>query len=248
MKSVEKKVAIITGGSRGIGLCISELLLKKNYRVVILDLAIDEVSKHLEKEIKEKNVLAIRTDITKSVDVTNSFAKVIDNFERIDVLVNNAGINAIKNFFEENEEDWYKVIEVNLNGVFLCCKAAIPKMIQNKYGRIVNISSMSGLKSSIFSSTGYCASKAGVIGFSRCLAIQVAKYNIRVNCIAPCTTETPMIAHLDSKVKSDYIASVPLGRIGKPMDIAQAVYFLISNQSDFITGETLNLNGGLFMK
>ncbi|MHB8278156.1 MAG: SDR family NAD(P)-dependent oxidoreductase [Candidatus Humimicrobiaceae bacterium] len=148
------------------GLCISEFLLKKNYKVVILDIAVVEVLKHLEKEIKEKNVLVIKADITKSTEVNNAFNKVIDNFKKIDVLVNNAGINAIKNFFEENDEDWHKVIDVNLNGVFLCCKAAIPKMIQNKYGRIVNISSMSSLKSSVFSSTGYCASKAGVIGLS----------------------------------------------------------------------------------
>lgn len=248
MSAYEKMVAVVTGGSRGIGLCITEYLLEKGYKVAVLDLAINNLSDSLKNRIDKKDALMIKTDITKWDSVNNAFDTIIKEFSKVDVLINNAGICILKDFFNESADDWNKVMDVNLNGVYLCCKAAVPLMISNKYGRIVNVSSMSGLKSSIFSSSAYCASKAGVIGFSRCLAAQVAKYKIRVNNVAPCTTESPMITDLDSQVKADYIASVPLGRIGEPIDIAHAVYFLISEQSDFITGETININGGLFMK
>ncbi len=243
-----KKVCVVTGGNSGIGLFISEYLLKKGYKIIILDINIDNFSKKLKKEIVAKDALALKTDITNYLEVKNSIKRIVEEFGTISYLVNNAGILSDKSFFNETEEDWKNVIDINLNGVFLCSKAVIPVMVKNKFGRIVNISSLSGLKSSIFSSSAYCASKAGVIGFSRCLAHQTAKYNIRVNCIAPCTTESPMISQLDKKVKEDYIKSVPLGRIAKPSDIAHAVYFLLSEKSDFITGETINLSGGLLMR
>lgn len=243
-----KKVCVVTGGNSGIGLFISEYLLKKGYKIIILDINIDNFSKKLKKEIVAKDALALKTDITNYLEVKNSIKRIVEEFGTISYLVNNAGILSDKSFFNETEEDWKNVIDINLNGVFLCSKAVIPVMVKNKFGRIVNISSLSGLKSSIFSSSAYCASKAGVIGFSRCLAHQTAKYNIRVNCIAPCTTESPMISQLDKKVKEDYIKSVPLGRIAKPSDIAHAVYFLLSENSDFITGETINLSGGLLMR
>jgi len=243
-----KRVCVVTGGNRGIGLFLSEYLLKKDYKIAILDINTENFSEKLKKDIKAKNALALKTDITKYSEIIISVKKIIEKFGAITDLVNNAGVLSIKPFFDETEEDWRTLIEVNLNGVFLCCKAVVPIMVKNKSGRIVNISSISGLKGSIYSSSAYCASKAGVIGFSRCLAAQVAKYNIRVNCIAPCTTESPMISILDKKVKEDYIKSVPLGRIAKPSDIAHAVHFLLCDNSDFITGETINLNGGLLMK
>jgi len=243
-----KGVCVVTGGNSGIGLFTSEYLLKNGYKIAILDIKIDNFSKKLKKKIADKDALALKTDITNHLEVKNSIKKIVKEFGTIGYLVNNAGILSGKSFFDETEEDWNNVIDVNLNSVFLCSKAVIQIMVKNKFGRIVNMSSISGLKSSIFSSSAYCASKAGIIGFSRCLAQQTAKYNIRVNCIAPCTTESPMISQLDKKVKEDYIKSVPLGRIAKPSDIAHAVYFLLSENSDFITGETINLSGGLLMR
>lgn len=243
-----KRVCVITGGNRGIGFYISEYLLKKGYKITILDINIDNFSGKLKKEIAAKNAMALKTDITNYLEIQSSIKRIVEEFGTIGYLVNNAGILSAKPFLEETEEDWKNVIDVNLNGVFLCSKAVIPNMIKNKFGRVVNMSSLSGLKSSVFSSSAYCASKAGIIGFSRCLALQTAKYNIRVNCIAPCTTDSPMIAQLDKKIKEDYIKSVPLGRIAKPSDIAHAVYFLLSDNSDFITGETINLSGGLLMR
>ena len=243
-----KRICVVTGGNSGIGFFTSEFLLKKGYKVAIFDINIDNFSEKLKKEIAAKDALALKTDITNYLEIKNSIKKIVEEFGSITDLVNNAGILSDKSFFDETEEDWKNVIDVNLNSVFLCSKAVIPVMVKNKFGRIVNISSLSGLKSSIFSSSAYCASKAGIIGFSRCLAHQTAKYNVRVNCIAPCTTESPMISQLDKEVKEDYIKSVPLGRIAKPSDIAHAVYFLLNDSSDFITGETLNLSGGLLMR
>jgi 3-oxoacyl-[acyl-carrier protein] reductase len=248
MKSENSNLCIVTGGSGGIGMAISEYLMQKGYRIAVLDKYIDKANEKFKKEIGDNQFLALVTDITKLQDVNNNVEVIIKKFGSIGSLINNAGVVVSKQFLDETRSEWDFVIDVNLNGVFNCCKAVVPHMIDNKFGRIVNISSLSGQKSSVYSSSAYCASKAGVIGFSRCLASQVAKNNIRVNCVAPCTTESPMIADLDSKIKEDYIKSVPLGRIANPMDIAYCVYFLISDFSDFITGETINLNGGLLMK
>lgn len=244
----DKRICIVTGGNRGIGLYISEYLLKKDFKIAILDIDIDNSSKRFKEEIKLKNVMVLKTNITKYLEIKNSIKIIVEELGTITDLVNNAGILSTKPFIDETEEDWKSLIDINLNSVFLCCKAVVPIMVKNKFGRIVNISSLSGIKSSIYSSSAYCASKAGIIGFGRCLASQTAKYNIRVNSIAPCTTESPMISDLDEKVKEDYIKSIPLGRIAKPSDIAHAVHFLLSNCSDFITGETINLSGGLLMR
>jgi len=243
-----KRVCIVTGGNSGIGLNISEYLLKKSYKISILDINIDNFSEKLKEEIDAKNALVLKTDVTNFLEIRNSIEKIVEEFGVVTDLVNNAGILSSKSFFNETEKDWKTLIDVNLNGVFLCCKAVIPVMIKNRFGRIVNISSLSGLKNSIYSSTAYCASKAGIIGFSRSLASQTAKYNIRVNCVAPCTTESPMISSLDKEIIEDYIKNIPLGRIAKPSDVAHAVYFLLSDNSDFITGETINLSGGLLMR
>jgi 3-oxoacyl-[acyl-carrier protein] reductase len=247
MKKIKKQICVVTGGARGIGYSIYEHLLEKAYKVVILDIFTDEVIKKAKREIEKGNLMVLKTDISCSESVDKSFTIIKEKFGTVDVLVNNAGIVYTRNFIEESEEDWDKVVAINLKGVFLCSKAAIPGMISQKYGRIVNISSVSALKPSIYSCSAYCASKAGVIGFSRCLASQVVKYNIRVNCVAPCTANTPMIDNLEKDVKEDYIKKVPIGRLARPIDIAHAVFFLISEQSDFITGETINVNGGIFM-
>lgn len=244
----KKRICIVTGGNRGIGLFISEYLLKIGYNIAVLDIAIDNFLQRSKESIESGNAVAFKTDVTKYAEINNSVEKITEEMGEITDLVNNAGILSTKPFLEETEEDWKTMIDVNLNGVFLCCKAVIPLMIKNKFGRIVNISSLSGIKSSIYSSTAYCASKAGIIGFSRCLASQTAKYNIRINSVAPCTAESPMISDLDEEILKNYIQSVPLGRIAKPLDIANAVHFLLSDRSDFMTGETINLSGGLLMR
>lgn len=248
MLKEQNKICVVTGGASGIGLSISQLLIKKNYRVAILDIATDNANKLFNKEIQEKKVLTLKTDISKFIEVNDSFNTIGNDFGSVDILINNAGINFSCKFVDESEENWDKVININLKSVYLCCKAAIPTMIGKRFGRIVNMSSISGLKPSVFSSSAYCASKAGIIGFSRCLASQMAKYNIRVNCVAPGVIETPMVKDLVSdELKNDFKKSTPMGRLGSPDDIANTVYFLISDSSDFITGETISVNGGLFM-
>jgi 3-oxoacyl-[acyl-carrier protein] reductase len=248
MKSKEARICAVTGVASGIGLSIAEYLCKNDYKVGVVDLKVDSLYTHFKNEIDSKNIVAAKADITSRKEVNNAFDMIVNEFGIVDVLINSAGVLVMKNFLDENENDWDSVVNVNLKGVYLCCKAVVPGMVKNNFGRIVSISSISGLKQAVFSSTGYCASKAGIIGFSRCLAAQLAGYNIRVNCIAPSTTETPMIDTLDEKTKSDYKQSVPLGRLAKPEDIAYAVDFLISDRSDYITGETLNVSGGLLMR
>jgi 3-oxoacyl-[acyl-carrier protein] reductase len=248
MKKERSRICVVTGGSSGIGLSIADYLCRNNYKVGILDLQVDTLYKHFKNEMGENSIVAVKADITRWQEVKNAFDIIVDKFSGVDVLVNSAGVLSMKNFLDENEDDWDRVVNVNLKGVFLCCRAVIPGMVKNNFGRIVSISSISGLKQAVFSSTGYCASKAGIIGFSRCLAAQLARYNIRVNCIAPSTVETPMIDKLDATIKRNYKKSVPLGRLAKPGDIVYAVDYLISDRSDYITGETLNISGGLLMR
>jgi len=248
MKNEDNRVCAVTGGASGIGLSIAGYLCKNDYKVGVVDLKVDSLHSNFTGEIESGNMVAANADITRWDEVKKAFDVIINEFGRVDVLINSAGVLVMKNFLDENEDDWDSVVDVNLKGVYLCCKAVVPGMVKNNFGRIVSISSISGLKQAVFSSTGYCASKAGIIGFSRCLAAQLAGYNIRVNCVAPSTTETPMIDRLDEKTKSDYKQSVPLGRLAKPEDIAYAVDFLISDRSDYITGETLNVSGGLLMR
>ena len=247
MVSKTKKTCVVTGGASGIGFATSRLLLKRGYRVAILDINIENMAGLLEKE-KNNNLLILKADITSSQEVNSSFSVIIDKFKGIDILVNCAGLYSIENILDESEIDWDRVIDVNLKGTFLCCKKTIPLMIQNQFGIIVNVSSISGKKQSLFASSAYCASKAGIIGFTRCLAYQVAKYNIRVNCVAPGITETNIIKILTDEQVKYVISTIPLGRMAKPIDVANAIYFLISDASNFITGETINVNGGSFME
>jgi 3-oxoacyl-[acyl-carrier protein] reductase len=248
MKNKGSRVCAVTGGASGIGLSIAEYLCGNGYKVGVVDLKVDSLYSHFKNELDSKNIVAAKADITSQKEVENAFDAIRNDLGGVDVLINSAGVLVMKNFLDENENDWDRVVNVNLKGAYLCCKAVVPGMIKNNFGRIVSISSISGLKQAVFSSTAYCASKAGIIGFSRCLAAQLAGNNIRVNCVAPSTTLTPMIDALDEKTKNDYKKAVPLGRLAKPEDIVYAVDFLISDRSDYITGETLNVNGGLLMR
>lgn len=250
---MENKVCIITGGAKGIGKAISRCLVLNGYRIVIFDIdlkAAIESKNEIEKECKIKNSIEIfegsaanSSDVKKMVDMS------LKKFNRIDALVNNAGLYGIGSIFDESEETWEKFLNINLKGTFLCCKVVLDYMKDKRCGKIVNISSISGKKQSIFACPSYCASKAGVIGLTRCIAAQVAKYNINVNCIAPSAVETELLfKNLTEDQLLKVKETIPLGRFGKPEDIAGAVKFLLSEESDFITGETINVNGGSFME
>jgi 3-oxoacyl-[acyl-carrier protein] reductase len=245
---LKDRVAIVTGGARGIGRAIATSFLKEGAKVAIIDSdkeRLETVKKEMGNESKE--VMVIPCDITKSSGVNGMVNQVHKKFGRIDILVNNAGIIRRGTIETVTEEDWDRVIEVNLKGTFNCCKAVAGIMKERGYGKIVNVSSIAGKMGDITSAPGYGPSKAGVDALTKTLARQLAQYGINVNAVSPHAIETEMSAQWSEERRKEIIASIPLGRLGKPEDVANAVLFLASEEASFITGEILDVNGGALM-
>jgi 3-oxoacyl-[acyl-carrier protein] reductase len=242
------RVAIVTGGARGIGKAIALAFAREGARVVLVDVD-EEMLETLKNEIKKRKGVAIAAscDITKSAEVKAMVEKVQKAFGRVDILVNNAGIIRRGTIETITEEDWDKVIEVNLKGTFNCSKAVVETMKQQRYGKIINVSSIAGKMGDITSAPGYGPSKAGIDALTKTLARQLAQYGINVNGVAPHAIETEMSAQWSPERRKEIIASIPLGRLGKPEDVADAVLFLASDDASFITGEILDVNGGALM-
>ena len=242
------RVAIVTGGARGIGKAIVLGFLREGARVAIVDSDKERLDM-LRREIgtEKKEVKFIPCDITKSGEVNERVDHVRREFGRIDILINNAGIIRRGTIETVSEEDWDRVIEVNLKGTFNCCKAVAGIMKQQGYGKIVNVSSIAGKMGDITSAPGYGPSKAGMDALTKTLARQLAQYGINVNGVAPHAIETEMSAQWSPERRKEIIASIPLGRLGKPEDVAEAVLFLVSEEASFITGEILDVNGGALM-
>ena len=242
------RVAIVTGGARGIGKAIALTFLREGAKVAIIDFDKERLE-ILKKEIEKTKgeTIAISCDISKSSDVKEMVSQVQKSFGRIDILVNNAGIIRRGTIETVTEEDWDRVIEVNLKGTFNCCKAVAGVMKQQGYGKIVNVSSIAGKMGDITSAPGYGPSKAGVDALTKTLARQLAPYGINVNAVSPHAIETEMSAQWSEERRKEIIASIPLGRLGKPEDVANAVLFLASDEASFITGEILDVNGGALM-
>jgi 3-oxoacyl-[acyl-carrier protein] reductase len=250
--NLQDKICIVTGGAKGIGRSIVELFFEEGATVIIWDIDFDaaiDLKNNLENTKKCNNeILVEKVDVTISIEIKNAIDNILNRFGTIDILINNAGIYTISDdFINEDEVEWNRVININLKSVFLCSKIALPIMIKNRYGKIVNISSISGKKESIYASSSYVASKAGVIGLTKCIAARTAKYGINVNCVAPAIIDTTMNVILDNEKKEKAVKTIPLGRMGKPEDIANAVLFLVKDASSFITGETIDVNGGSLM-
>ncbi len=245
---LKDRVAIVTGGARGIGKAIALSFLREGAKVAIID-SDKERLEMLKKEMprEEKELTFIPCDITKSDNVKRMVDQVHQGFGRIDILVNNAGIIRRGTIETVTEEDWDRVIEVNLKGTFNCCKAVAGIMKQQRYGKIVNVSSIAGKVGDITSAPGYGPSKAGIDALTKTLARQLAQYGINVNSVAPHAIETEMSAQWSEERRKEIIASIPLGRLGKPEDVAKAVLFLASDDASFITGEILDVNGGALM-
>jgi 3-oxoacyl-[acyl-carrier protein] reductase len=238
------KSALITGSSRGIGRAIATYLANAGYSVVI-NYDKDEIaaSKTVD-EIRELGVevMAIKADVSWKEDAENLINRVIDEWGHIDVLVNNAGILPNPRKIEEiSDQEWERVMGINLKGAFYCSRAVVPHMKKRKSGNIVNISSVAGKEGGTVGAH-YAASKAGMIGLTKALAKELAPYNIRVNAVAPGPVDTDF---LPEELKNRLIKLSPLGRIAKPEEVAHAVLFLIENEH--ITGETVNVNGGRYM-
>jgi len=242
------KVAIVTGAGQGIGRMDALALAREGAKVVVLDVT-DKIY-DVEKEIAASGgeALALKCDVSNEKSVKTAVKKTLDRYRRIDILINNAGVlGAKKSCVEIEEEMWRKTISVNLGGLFFCCKAVLPAMIKQKKGKIINMASIVGWTAGGYNVVDYAASKGGVIGVTRALAVEVGQYGIAVNAIAPGTIETPMTVGKESdleKMAKNAEKYIPLGRIGEPEDVADLVVFLSSEESDYITGQVIILDGG----
>ncbi len=244
MGNVEGKVVIVTGGAQGIGKEIALLFGKEGAKVAIFDVNTDTLGMVQKEFEKEFEVATFCVDVTSLKDVEENVNKVIDKFSRVDILVNNAGITRDSIILRLSENDWDKVIQVNLKGAFNCIKAVVKGMVKQRYGRIINISSVIGIMGNP-GQTNYAASKAGLIGMTRTLAKELGSRNITVNAIAPGYIETQMTARLDEKIKEEMLSRIPLRRFGKPADVARTALFLASEGGDYINGQVIVVDGGL---
>lgn len=244
----EKKVAIITGGSRGIGKEIAKKFAKENYNLVINYVSEKTNTEELKKEFEAlgAEVLFIKTNVTSYEECEKMAKDAINKFGKIDVLVNNAGVTKDSLLLRMKEEDFDTVINVNLKGTFNVTKACIPYMMKKKSGKIVNISSVVGISGNS-GQANYAASKAGIIGFTKSVAKELASRNILANCVAPGYIATDMTNGLSDAVKESINNQIPLKRVGMPEEVAKAVYFLASEENSYITGQVVNVDGGMLI-
>ncbi len=249
MGMLEGAVVVITGAGRGIGRAIAEELGHGGARVVVNYSKSKEAAEDLVARLQQNGspeAVAIQADVSDAAQAANLIEETIKRFGRIDVLVNNAGINIDRSMKNLTPEDWDKVIKVDLSSYFYTVKAALPYFMQQKSGKIINISSLNGQTGS-FGQANYSAAKAGIIGFTKTAALELARSNVTVNAIAPGFIATEMFEAIPEKPKEAILARIPLGRAGTPQEVAHAVRYLIVD-GDYYTGETLSMNGGIYMQ
>ena len=244
MFDLEGKKALITGASGGIGKEIAKVLIEHNAEVCVSGRNYEELNA-LKKSLGKKCHL-VTCDLSKKDEIIELVKKADEFMGYIDILVNNAGITKDNIFLRMSENEWEDVLNVNLNSTFNILKLITKGMVKRKYGRIINISSVVGVTGGA-GQVNYSASKAGLIGLTKSLSQEIATRNITVNCIAPGFIETPMTEKLDDKRKDAILNSIPMNRIGNPKDLSSAIIFLASQESSYITGQTLHINGGLYM-
>jgi 3-oxoacyl-[acyl-carrier protein] reductase len=241
------RTALVTGAARGIGLAIAQTLGRQGAGVALVDVdweALEEAAQSVGVQ-----ALPIQADVSLLADVQRAVAMTVERLGGLDILVNNAGICPLSGFSEISEAEWDQVLAVNLKGAFLFCQAALPHLRQSgRRGRIVNVASVAGQMGGIAIGAHYAASKAGLIGLSKSLARAVAADGVTVNCVAPGTTDTDLTASWPQATQATVKAAIPLGRFARPEEIAEAVCFLASDGAGFITGATLDVNGGLYLR
>jgi len=244
---LQGKVALVTGGAQGIGKAIALLLAQKGAEIVVSDINLEKADETArEIEILGRKAMAVRANVALLDEVEKMVQLAMERFGRMDILVNNAGIARDKLILRMSEEDWDQVLNINLKGTFNCTKTVIRHMAKQRSGKIVNIASVVGEMGNA-GQANYSASKAGVIGFTKTVAREFASRGINVNAIAPGYIVTPMTEVLPEKAKEGLKQMIPMQRLGQPEDVAQAVLFLVSAASGYITGQVLNVNGGIYM-
>jgi len=244
----DHKNAVVTGAARGIGKAIAQKLAKEGLNVVVSDILFDDAKK-VANELKEKfgvKSIAVKTDVSCAEDANVLIKTTVDEFGSVDFLINNAGVTRDNLAVRMSEQEWDMVLNINLKGTFLCSQAASIEMMKKRFGRIVNLASVSGILGTA-GQANYASSKAGVIALTKSLARELGKRNVCVNAIAPGFILTEMTEKLPDKAKEYYIANIPLKRVGTPEDIAEVVSFLISPAASYITGTVINVSGGLLI-
>lgn len=246
-KSLQGKVALVTGSARGIGRAIAIELADRGATVALNYRSSSAEAEKLSAEIQElgAETLLVKGDVSSKDDSKHVMEAVMDSFKQIDILVNNAGITHDRTMRKMSDEEWLDVLNTNLNGTFFCTRAAIPSMIQNKFGRIVNIASFVG-QTGAYGQANYAASKGAIIAFTKTLALELAQFNITANVVAPGYTATDMVANMPAHILEQVEAKIPLKRLAQAHEIAKAAAFLITDGS-YITGHQLNVNGGIYM-
>jgi 3-oxoacyl-[acyl-carrier protein] reductase len=246
---INKKVALVTGGTRGIGKAIAVKLAKKGYNIVFTYFSSEKRAEEVKKQIEKIGVKSffMKVDNSKKDEIEKMVNKVLEKFGQIDVLVNNAGISQIKNIEEISEKDWNKVVDTNLKGTFFFSQLVFKHMKSRKKGRIINIASQAGTTGGFFIGAHYCASKSGMICLTKSFAKNGAPFNILVNSVSPGLIKTDMLKPFPDKNIKNLLKNIPVGRLGEPDDVAKVVAFLISDDASYITGADIPVNGGLLM-
>ncbi len=239
------KVALVTGASRGIGRAVALLLARAGARVVVTSRGDGASAVADEITAAGGQALALAADVVDAAAMTAAIDRIVDTYGRLDILVNNAGITRDQLLLRMKRDDWDAVLATNLTGTFICTQAVLKTMVRQRVGRIISISSVVG-QSGNPGQTNYAATKAGIIGFSKALAREVASRNITVNVVAPGLIDTDMTRDISSDAQANWTANIPLGRLGTPDDVAAAVCFLASDAASYITGQVLAVNGGMY--
>ncbi len=242
------RVALVTGGSRGIGRAICEALADAGAAVAINYQGSERAAREVAREIAEAGGVAdiFQADVSQREEVQRMKKQVLARFGRVDLLVNNAGITRDRTFVRMDEEAWAAVLSVNLNGVFYCTKAFLDGMLERRYGRIVQISSIVG-QTGNYGQANYAAAKAALLGLTKTLAKELATKGITVNAVAPGFIETEMVSAVPEEIRGKIVKQIPMGRLGTAQEVAKGVVFLLSGDASYITGQTLNVNGGMYV-